>query len=218
MFESSSIDDELETILNIARDEDIDFRIQRRRNDYGLPTIMRDDMRTVHNEICEISFFDFEADKIEFIKNIISRIEQLVDIAFVTNLAYGSTLETLDSLDVDNIRSVKLYILPRVGEFSYSKHGMNFNVFYSWEKRTVTLWTDRPPGNQYGADIKYHHDPSKPDKEILSLHFNNSCSFIVGSFAGDNISTMYKGLNIASIVHQFDEHINYQHKYIIELE
>jgi len=238
LFESS-INDELQLILNIAIDEGIEVSISRACNRLGLPTAMLADMGFIHNQIDRVTLIADNGDlDMVVVKNVLSRVKQLVDIG-VAYSARGRekfadrTTEVdrwfiHDDLDVipDDVTYVRFFVLPRIGEFHFEQGGYYSivnDVFYSYQKNRYTLWSCTPPNQKNGAIVEYGND----GEHILSVKFDNK-HYKVGGSAGDDIHKMYTGMNITSIKYEFNNNIplaefnrllkKYSYKYIIELE
>jgi len=229
MFESSSMDDELQLILNIAIDEGIEVAILRSRNSLGLPTAMLNEMGFIHDRIdCVTMIAGDDGLDMSIVKNVLSRVKQLADIGVSFSFGSGTTQQVdqwfvHDDLDVlpERVNYVRFFLFPRLGAFEYDNtggfYGIQHTVYHTFEKNRFTLWTSNPPGSKNGPDVKYHAD----GREILSIRFDRLHYYIEGANAGDNIHKMYGeryGLNIASINYEFNGDVSYPYKYIIELE
>jgi hypothetical protein len=152
MFEGLSLDDELDVILNMARDEDIIINIVRYHETFikRMSVVCSNQLQFDNNQIEDI-YLKVEpgTDQYRIVRNIAERIAQIVDIDVYANVRMRA--DTLDDNGValctnrlhlidESTEWVRIYILPRYMKLYRS----NFTAAYlKLERNTYTVFCEQ---------------------------------------------------------------------------
>jgi hypothetical protein len=221
LFESASIQDELQSIINIVDDDDnINVTIWKRNNVLGLnndPDMLSAVIGEIgkiacismstYDDIAEANASDnITEESMDIIRNVAARIMQLVDISIEVDGIQCVTLEQLENYD--NPVSVRFYIMPRAGDFFFADDQKGYANYYL---NRIVLWTHKPFNTRNGPLARL-------EKGVISrLTFSMQRAYVVGiQPSTGTMNAMYYDKHVVSITSS-EVDLTYKYKYIIEI-
>ena len=224
IYESSSIEGELQSIINIAMDhDDINAMVWKNNNLLGLdndPDMIAAVLEKPDRLAClrMIGLRDtteyLTPESMDVVRNVAERMMQVIDIAIEVNGVRYVTLEQL--ADYSTPVSVNLFIMPRAGDFFFNRqYGSEQKGFVNYELNRIVLWTHKPFNTRNGPIAR-----GNGTRDYLNrLSFGNERTYVVGEQPsnGDSINGLYYDKHVTKITHS-EVDLTYKYKYIIDIE
>jgi len=207
LFEHTTLDGDLVTILNIAIDEDIEVDYKTYEENFvGSVSQFLDAKEIYQKDKIASILIKSKGKDIQIIRNVVERVMDLVDVvaAFRNRASRMPTYFTDVSLITEDAEWVKIFILPRFHKkFTQNKNNTSLSKYSGNHTEVYTMYySDRM--ELFCRNKLSEYDPLSVDEddislEVLNLNNAGNDSYHIG-LAGEYIDLMYCAKYVTSII------------------